>query len=99
MRLDGLAFDFNRYGLSMVLDQPLPQNATVFVNLLCGNARVDNIVAVVHNCVGLEHGYRCGLQFRTSSNLQFDRDTVDQELHIMERRFKVMTAAGAIAAP
>ena len=88
--LDGLASDFNAFGLAVVLDQPLTQDSTVFLTLMCGSTKITDVVAVVHNCVSLEHGYRCGLQFRTNSGLQSDCRETEKQLRIMESRFKVM---------
>jgi len=84
-----LARDFNRHGLALVLDQPLPKDATVYVSLSSGETHVDNIVGVVHNCFGLEMGYRCGIAFRTDCGLQMDQGLVKQTLCILEARFKL----------
>lgn len=86
--LQGPAHDFNRHGLALVLDQPLPKDATVYVSLHAGEVKLDNIIGVVHNCIALEQGYRCGIQFRTYSDLQFDQDVTSASLTELEARFK-----------
>lgn len=89
-RLDGVAVDFNRYGVAFVLDQPLPKDKIVYVALSNGSMRIDNVVGVVHNCVAQAQGFRCGVQFRTNSELQFDIPLVERELRILEARFKTL---------
>ena len=68
--------DFNRYGVALLLAEPLPKDKTVFVHLECGNASLDDVVGVVHNSLPHEDGYRCGIRFRTQSNARFDRQAV-----------------------
>jgi hypothetical protein len=92
-RLEGLAKDFNRHGVAVVLDQPIPKDKTVYVALQSGSVRLENIIGVVHNCVAESDGFRCGVQFRTTSELQFDRQLVEQELTILETRFKAIPKA------
>ena len=87
-RLEGPAIDFNRHGLAIVLDQPLPKDTNVFISLLCGDIRIDNVLGVVHNCISHEHGFRCGIQFRNNSQLQFDKPKVEKGLRILEARFR-----------
>ena len=87
-RLEGLAQDFNRHGLAVVLDQPLQKETMVYLNLCSGETKLEQIIGVVHNCIGQDGGYRCGIQFRTSSVLQFDQAMVEQELSILEARFR-----------
>jgi hypothetical protein len=89
-RLEGLAQDFNRHGLSMIIDQPLVKESVVLVALILGDSRITNVVGVVHNCIAVEHGYRCGIQFRTGSSQQMDRQLIEQELTILERRYKTL---------
>ncbi len=86
-RLQGLAVDFNRHGLGLVLDQPLPKDATVFVSLLGAGHRLDNVIGIVHNCSSQKNGYRCGVQFRTGSQLQEDQGQVERVLAELEGRF------------
>ena len=93
-RLDGVAADFNRYGVAFVLDQPLPKDKLVYVTLANGSVRIENVVGVVHNCVAQTQGFRCGVQFRTNSELQFDVHLVERALKILEARFKAMPQTG-----
>jgi hypothetical protein len=88
--LAGLAHDFNRHGLALIIDQPLPKDTTVYVSLSSGDMRLDDVIGVVHNCIALPTGYRCGIQFRTCSGLQLDQELTEQELGIFEARFKSM---------
>ncbi len=89
-RLDAAAQDFNRHGVAILLDQPLPKDTTVYLTLACGDLRIDQIIGVVHNCISQRNGYRCGIQFRTQSSLQFDQNTVECSLRQLEVRFKVL---------
>lgn len=89
-QLQGLAQDFNRHGLAMIIDQPLPKDATVYVCLSSGDLRVENVIGVVHNCIGIADGYRCGIQFRTSSDLQLDQEVTEQDLCVLEARFEML---------
>ncbi len=91
-RIEGMAQDFNRFGVAMVVPQSLPKDTTVFVSLFNGVIRVDNIVGVVHNCMALNQGFRCGIQFRTCSNLQLDRELTENELATMESQFQTSRA-------
>jgi hypothetical protein len=78
--------DFNRHGMSLVIDRALPRHGTVDLTLACGPIQIDGIVAVVHNCRGLPDGtFRCGVQFRTDSRTQLDRDQIRAALHELER--------------
>jgi hypothetical protein len=87
-QLEGLAVDFNRHGLALIIDQPLPKESLVFLALTSGETKVTDVLGVVHNCCSNPGGYRCGIQFRTSSDLQMDRAQVEQALCILEARFK-----------
>ena len=87
-QLEGLAVDFNRHGLALVIDQPLPKDGLVFISLASGELRIKDVLGVVHNCCSSPGGYRCGIQFRTRAELQMDQATVEQELIILEARFK-----------
>ena len=82
-----MAQDFNRHGVAMVVAQSLPKDATVYVSLFNGSRRVDNIVGVVHNCTLLGKEYRCGIQFRTCSDLQLDQEATENDLAAMEAHF------------
>ena len=83
-RLTGMAIDYNRHGLAVLLDQPLSKDATVYLSLSTAQAKVDNVIGVVHNCIGQELGYRCGIQFRTASPLQSDRNAIEEQLTLLE---------------
>lgn len=72
--------DFNRYGVAILLAEPLPKDKIVFIHLACGDARLDDVVGVVHNSLRHEDGYRCGIRFRTQSNEQFDREAAEHKL-------------------
>lgn len=87
-QLEGLATDFNRHGLALVIDQPLPKDALVFISLASGDLRVNDVLGVVHNCCSCPGGYRCGIQFRTGSDVQMDQAMTEQELSILEARYR-----------
>ena len=74
----------------MIIDQPLVKESVVLVALILGESRITNVVGVVHNCIAVEQGYRCGIQFRTGSSAQLDRQLIEQELMILERRYKTL---------
>ncbi len=86
-RLEGIARDYNRHGIGLVLDQPLPKDATVYISMVCGDDRLENVIGIVHNCLALDGGYRCGIQFRTTSHLQMDRCAIELALTQLERAF------------
>ncbi len=88
-KLIGVAINFNRHGVAIVLDQPLPKECTVFLSLLSGDTEVDNVIGVVHNCIAQDNGYRCGIQFRTQSSMQFDQEFVEGRLRLLESRFRL----------
>ena len=88
--LAGLAHDFNRHGLALIIDQPLPKEATSYVSLISGDMKVDDVISVVHNCIALPTGYRCGIQFRICSELQRDQGLTEKKLGMFEARFKGM---------
>ncbi|NOX51857.1 MAG: hypothetical protein GXP16_15170 [Gammaproteobacteria bacterium] len=101
--LQGIAQDFNRHGLAVILDQPLPKEATVFISLHCvfvdpkkvdpNNSasstaiKVENIIGVVHNCSAQTTGFRCGIQFRITSELQCDKREIERSLLNLESYF------------
>jgi len=84
--LDGMAADFNRHGMGLIIDQPLPKDSVVFLTIADGCTRIKNVRGVVHNCCATPAGYRCGVQFRTDSPQQFDGGTVSQQLLMLESR-------------
>ena len=88
--LEGFAQDFNRHGLAMLIDQPLPKDTTVYVSLFNDETRLDNVIGIVHNCIAQADGYRCGIQFRTYSELQLDKAPTERVLATLEARFKII---------
>ena len=89
-QLAGLAHDFNRHGLALIIDQPLPKETTIYVGLTSDDMKLDDVISVVHNCIALPTGYRCGIQFRICSELQRDRGLTEKKLSMFEARFKGM---------
>ncbi len=90
-RVRGTVLDFNRFGIAVLMAQPLPKDQEVFVTLRYGEDRVDNVIGVVHTCFSLDDGFRCGIQFRTQSRLQFDKDLVETALWRLEMGFTAST--------
>ncbi len=86
-KLIGMAVDFNRYGVAIITDQPLPIEAVVYLSLNGWCGHVDNVVGVVHNCSGQQTGYRCGIRFRTGSQFQNEPCEVEQQLTALEEKF------------
>ena len=84
-RLEGIAKDYNRHGIGLVLDKPIAKDATVYVSMASADERLENVIGVVHNCFAVDGGYRCGIQFRTTSHLQMDRSGVEQALTQFEQ--------------
>ena len=83
-RLQGAVVDFNRHGMAMVLDQPLPKDSTVIIAIAGAGQRLENLIGVVHNCTSSSDGFRCGIQFRTRSDLQHDCNEVEAQLIELE---------------
>jgi hypothetical protein len=81
----GEVVDFNRYGVTIELQRPVPLNKPLFVSLKYAGLHPEAIVATAHNCRRLRLGvYRCGIRFRTDSALQLDRDEVVVSLSALE---------------
>lgn len=78
------AVDFNRHGIAVQTDAPLDKDRVVFLNLRCDQVRLDNVVGVIHNCVQRGPGFRCGIRFRPTSELQHDRTEVQAMLVELE---------------
>ena len=77
--------DFNRHGMSLKMERPLPTEHPIDIELDFGDLHIEGIVGVIHNCRCLdEGGYRCGIQFRTSARTQLDRNLVRQQLTRLE---------------
>lgn len=93
-RVRAPVIDFNRYGMSLRLDRPLPNNGVVHLALVCDAIEIRGIVGVIHNCRALGNdGYRCGVQFRTEAQTQLDRDQTREALAGLERLFADTFAA------
>lgn len=78
--------DFSRHGLALVTASPLPRDKPLFLQLRLEDLNVQNVVAIMHNCCTTDEGYRCGLRFRTTSELQFDRELIESQLRRLEHR-------------
>lgn len=96
--MPGQVLDFNRHGVAIELDRPLPKHQLVFVSLDHGEISLPRVIGVVHNCLCRASGYRCGILFRTQSDLQFDKVQVESELARMERQLADGMAADDRAA-
>lgn len=83
-RLIGMAVDFNRHGIALLVDQPICKDTKLYLKLQSPEINIDNVIGVVHNCVPMDNGYRCGIQFRTGSALQNDQRNVEESLSTME---------------
>ena len=86
-RVPGRVLDFNRFGIAVPIEQRLAEDEEVFVTWRHAEARLDNVVGVVHTCSPQEDGFRCGIQFRIQSKRQFDREPVEIALLSLERGF------------
>ena len=87
-RLTGMAVDFNRFGMALITDQPLPHDCQVYINLIGYGHSVLDLVGVVHNCTSTQIGFRCGIQFRPSSELQNDASRAMESLSKLEQVIK-----------
>jgi hypothetical protein len=85
-RLSVEVLDFNRHGAAIHLHIPLPREQVIFLTLKHGSTQLERIIGVVHNCLDLESGYRCGIRFRTQSELQFDKTVIENQLATLERQ-------------
>ena len=82
---DATVIDFNREGASLLLPEPVPSSRPIYLSLLKPPLRLDGIVGAIHNCRPFAAGgFRCGVQFRTKSLLQFDRESTERELIRLE---------------
>jgi PilZ domain-containing protein len=95
LHLQGLAADFNRHGIALLLNQALSKDSKVFISLVYGDIQVHNVVGIVHNCVALKDGYRCGIQFRTASNQQMEQTETNLCLRKLEAQFIAAQAAAS----
>jgi hypothetical protein len=82
----GTVIDFNRHGVTIELTHRIPLHKPLFVDLRYGRLDTETVVATAHNCRALDGGrrFRCGIRFRTDSNLQLDRDEVESALRKVE---------------
>ncbi len=83
-RLSVEVLDFNRHGAAIQLHIPLPREQVVFLTLKHGETQLERVTGVVHNCLDLKSGYRCGIRFRTQSELQFDKAVTEDQLAMLE---------------
>ena len=81
------AVDFNRFGIGILIDQPIAKDKKIFISLRHGQRVLENVVGVVHNCIPQNGRFRCGIQFRTRSEMQFDKDWVERVLVDLECLF------------
>lgn len=103
--------DFNRFGMAVFTDRPLDKDRRLFISLRWEEIRLENVVGVVHNCIphepppagappedgGNRHGYRCGIRFRTRSELQLDQQQVEVDLMRLELALAKVAASAASA--
>jgi len=86
VRQSATVVDFNREGATLRLDTALRTEKPVYVSVSKPPLHLDSIVGVIHNCRPAEDGgFRCGVQFRTGSRLQFDREATEAMLREIER--------------
>lgn len=98
-RTRATVLDFNRFGIAVLLREPLEKEKQIFLTLRCGAVSLDNVIGVVHNCISQRDGYRCGIQFRTRSDLQFDKEMVESALLQLESGIGYGEEDGATPAP
>jgi PilZ domain len=92
----GEVLDFNRHGITIQLQRPLPVDKPLFVTLRFSGLHPEAIVGTAHNCRFVARGtYRCGIRFRTNSHLQLDRDDVERCLSVVEECLAGVTSAAA----
>jgi PilZ domain len=85
-RQEATVLDFNREGATLLLPDVIPSSRPIYISLVMPPMRLDGIVGAIHNFRRVEGGgYRCGVQFRTTSMLQFDRETTERALLQLER--------------
>lgn len=83
-RLSVEIIDFNRHGAAVHVHQPLNSEQVVYLTLKHGGTHLPRLIGVVHNCVTLETGFRCGIRFRPQSDLQFDSVMIEAQLAQLE---------------
>ncbi len=78
--------DFNRFGVTVVLQRAIPVNKPLYLALRYAGMRLDGIVGAAHHCRFTMNGsFRCGIRFRTGSPIQLDRDDIELELEKLEK--------------
>jgi hypothetical protein len=81
----GKVLDFNRHGITIEVQRPIPVDKPLFVTLRYSGLHREAIVGAAHNCRLIATAtYRCGIRFRTDSRLQLDRDAVEKSLGVFE---------------
>ncbi len=79
------AVDFNRYGIAVMSPLPYRVDAPLVVELCHPRVLSDvKVAGVVHNCLQLEQGFRCGIRFRLQSRFQFDTEQIETYLRALE---------------
>jgi hypothetical protein len=92
----GEVLEFNRYGVTIQLQRPIPLNKPLFVTLRYVGLHPEAIVATAHNCRAVKAGvYRCGIRFRTDSHLQLDRDDVERSLGRVEASLRQLESTAS----
>jgi hypothetical protein len=90
--------DFNRHGMSILVDRPLEAPKGLRLCLELDELKLPDLYAVIHNCRSTDaHGmksYRLGVQFRTEATAQFDRVEVEQTLASLERLAEALYRLG-----
>ena len=79
--------DFNRFGIAILVDEPIAKDKKIFLSLKHGQLVLENVVGIVHNCIAKDGQFRCGIQFRTRSEMQLDQDWVERVLLDLEGVF------------
>ncbi len=79
--------DFNRFGIAILVDEPIAKDKKIFLSLKHGQLVLENVVGVVHNCIAKGGRFRCGIQFRTRSEMQLDKEWVERVLLDLECAF------------
>jgi len=99
--------DFNRFGMAVLTGRPLDKDRRLFISLRWEEICLENVVGVVHNCIpheppphddppedyGKRPGYRCGIRFRTRSELQLDQHQIEADLMRLERALAKVAAS------
>ena len=88
-KTDVTVIDFNRHGMSILVDRPIEAPKGLCLCLELDDLKLPELHAVIHNCRSTEaHGmksFRLGIRFRTDAVDQFDRREVEQTLAALER--------------